>query len=99
MKINVDAACRGDNEYMGAGCVIRDEHGQFLRGRTSSIQRCMQAREAEALSLKEALIGTNNWRTTRCIFELDAKVVVDAIHGTPKNSMFHIIIDECLEIL
>ena len=59
----------------------------------------MQAREAEAWSFKEALLWTKAWRTNRCIFELDAKSVVDAIHSPPKNSFFHTIIEECVEIL
>lgn len=41
----------------------------------------MQAKEAEALSLKEALLWARRWTSSKCIFETDAKVLVDAIHG------------------
>lgn len=92
IKINVDAAYRTDARYLGAGCVMRDEQGQFLRARASRIGSCMSAREAEALSFKKAL--TKEWRV-----ELDAKTVVDAIHGPRKNSNFHLITEECVEIL
>lgn len=36
---------------------------------------------------------------SKCIFELDAKSVVDALHGIKGNSNFHTIIEECEEIL
>lgn len=47
---------------------------------TNRIRGRMQAREAEAWSLEEALIWTSKWRTRRCIFETNVKSVVDAIH-------------------
>ena len=56
IRINVDAAYRINNaRYTGAGCVTRDENGQFLRGTASRIRDCMSTREAEALSFKEAV--------------------------------------------
>lgn len=59
----------------------------------------MSTREAKARSFKEALRWTKTWRTTRCIFELNAKSVVDAVQRPPKNSIVHSIIEECVEIL
>lgn len=56
-------------------------------------------REAEAYSLRETMIWTSQWRTTKCIFETDAKVVVDAIHAGGGNSNFHTIIEGCVETL
>ncbi|XP_074337743.1 uncharacterized protein LOC141674944 [Apium graveolens] len=56
VKINVDAACREDTEYIDAGCIVPDEHGQFFRGRAGKVRKCLAAREAEALSLHEALL-------------------------------------------
>lgn len=99
IKINIDAAYRQDMEYIGTGCIVRDEQGLFLRGRVNRLRRCGEAREAEAMSLKEALLWMKQWRTTRCIFEMDAKSVVDAVHGAQQNSIFHLIIDECVQIL
>lgn len=99
IKINVDAACRVGVEFMGAWCVIRDENGHFLRARTGRIPGRLPAREAEAWSLREAIIWTATWRTTRCIFELDAKSAVEAIHGPVQSSNFHAIIEDCIERL
>lgn len=99
VKINVDAACNPESDHIGFGCIVRDETGQFVRARINSIHGCMQAREAEVLSLKEALAWVKTWRTHRCIFEMDAKMVVDAVNGPRKNSNFHVIIDDCVDML
>lgn len=55
IKINTDAACMMDTNQVGVGCVVRDEHGSFLRARCNKVQGRLQPREAEAISLKEAL--------------------------------------------
>ncbi|XP_074336511.1 uncharacterized protein LOC141673665 [Apium graveolens] len=99
VKINVDASCRADKHYVGAGWVIRDEKGGFLRAKTSRIMGRLQAREAEAWSFKEALKWTHSWRAYKCVFELDAKEVVEAINGSNVTSYFHFIIDECKDVL
>lgn len=98
-KINVDASYQSGATHIGAGCIIRDDQGRFIRARATRIHGGVSTREAEALSFKEALTWTKNWRKCRCIFELDAKMVVDVVNGASKNSIFHGIIDECKEIL
>lgn len=60
---------------------IRDDHGNFLRAKCSTVDGRRQPREAEALSLKEALSWVKTWRTSKCIFETDAKLLMDTIHG------------------
>lgn len=98
-KINVDASYQSGATHIGAGCIVRDDQGCFIRARAARIRGGVSAREAEARSFKEALTWTKNWRTCRCIFELDAKMVVDVVNGASRNSIFHGIIDECKEIL
>lgn len=51
IKINIDASCRVDYYFIGAGCVVRDENGCFMRARTCQIRGRMQAKEGEARSL------------------------------------------------
>ena len=58
----------------------------------------MSSREAEAWSIRAALLWMKEWRSQKCIFELDAKSVVDAVHGIRGYSNFTII-EECEEIL
>lgn len=86
-------------EHTGVGCVIRVARGCFLRARSNMVRGNMQARETEALSLKEAITWTKTWRARKCIFEMDAKLVVDAIHRGMRNYIFHYIFEQCVELL
>ncbi|KAL8112200.1 hypothetical protein AgCh_019768 [Apium graveolens] len=84
---------------VGAGCVVRNEMGEFMRARACQIGGRIQAKESEVRSLKEALLWVRKWRTTKCIFDMDAKSVVDAIHGGSGDSIFHTIVEDCVELL
>ncbi|KAL8113024.1 hypothetical protein AgCh_020371 [Apium graveolens] len=57
-----------------------------------------QLREAEAMALKEAMQWAlvNGWKT--CIFESDAKMVVDAVHSVAGNSPFYFIVRDCVNL-
>ncbi|KAL8119323.1 hypothetical protein AgCh_016734 [Apium graveolens] len=99
IKINVDATCPQQRNRIGVACVARDDHGAFLGARSSVIEGGRQPREAEVLSLYEALRWVHKWRNSHCIFEMDSKIVVDAIHGKHGNSNFHTIIDDCISFL
>lgn len=65
IKINKDAACRQGEEHIGVGCVVRNDMRDFLGAHTNVIRSLLIAREAEALSLKEALSWMKSWRTTK----------------------------------
>lgn len=99
VKINIDAACRPGEEFVGLGCVMRDSRGRFIRARSNKVRGMNQAREAKVLSLKEALTWTKTWRNTKCIFEMDAKLLIEVIYGPKGNSMFHTIVEDCVELL
>lgn len=86
IKVNTDAACHLRTGRMGVGCIIRDDRGCFIRARSKVIQGRLQPREVEAIGLREALSWTKEWRMTRCIFECDAKSVVDAFHTAGGHS-------------
>lgn len=86
----------------GLGCVARDDSGHFIRARSKKIQAGYQPRIAEALSLREALSWTKEWRSSKCVFETDAKALVDAINKVKENqgrSMFDTIVDDCRELI
>lgn len=76
--------------------MIRDDQGNFLRARSMRIGSLLQPRETEALSLKEAMSWVKNLRFRNCVFETDAKHVVDACKGVKGNSYFHIIVTNCI---
>ncbi|XP_074373281.1 uncharacterized protein LOC141713413 [Apium graveolens] len=78
---------------------MRDSRNQFMGARSNLVRGRTIAREAEALSLKEALSWTKERAVTKCIFESDAKLLVDAIHGFKGRSMFDTIVENCSEIL
>lgn len=84
MKINSDAACHLQTGKTGVACIIRDDQGRFIRARSTLVQGRAQTREIEAMGLREALSWTKEWRTHKCIFECDAKQVVEAIHARGK---------------
>lgn len=73
--------------------------GRFVRARSKVIQEQLQPREIEAIALREALSWTKEWRRNKCIFECDAKGVVEAIKEGGGCSYFHTIIEDCREIL
>ncbi|XP_074351625.1 uncharacterized protein LOC141690750 [Apium graveolens] len=84
---------------VGVGCIIRDEGDNFLRAKSTVVPGRLQPREAEALSLKEALAWTKEWRNSKCIFKCDAKLLVDAVNGGRGNTYFHAMVEDCIDIL
>ena len=99
IKINTDAACMQGSDQVGVGCVVRDEWGNFIRSRSNIVHGRFQPREAEAISLREALSWTKEWRRTKCIFECDAKLLVDAVNGVKGKTYFHAMVEDCIDIL
>lgn len=99
VKINVDAAFYPGSERIGVGCVMRDDRGKFIRARMNTARGGTSAREAEAISMREALSWIKSWRTTKCVFESDAKLLVDAFYGPKGKSCFDTIVEDCNELL
>lgn len=97
VKINIDAATFADINCSGMGCVVRDDHGNFLRVRNRRVEHSLHPREAEALSLKEALSWTKQMGYQWCIFETDAKLLANACKGEQGRSYFHTIVRDCIE--
>ncbi|XP_074378696.1 uncharacterized protein LOC141720247 [Apium graveolens] len=65
IKVNIDAACHHQLEFIGMGCVARDDSGRFLRARSERMQGGMSPREAEAWSFRAALSWMKLWKTQR----------------------------------
>ncbi|XP_074360435.1 uncharacterized protein LOC141700627 [Apium graveolens] len=99
VKINVDAACTLGQGVIGVSCVVRDDAGHFVRARSNVMRGSFHPRVAEALSLKEALYWTKEWRTSKFIFESNAKLLVEAVQGTRGTSYFDTIAENCSELL
>lgn len=67
VKANVDAAVFQDGT-IGVGCVVRDTQGQFVSARCKRMAGAWQARESEAIGMKEAMSWLKEMSITRCIF-------------------------------
>ncbi|XP_074373609.1 uncharacterized protein LOC141713950 [Apium graveolens] len=88
VKINVDAVTFTANGSIGLGSVIRNEDGTFVGARSKKMEVLLHPREAEAVSLNEALSWTKELGFKQCIFETDAKLVVDAINKAQGCAFF-----------
>ncbi|XP_074378428.1 uncharacterized protein LOC141719969 [Apium graveolens] len=102
VKINTDASCDLAGGVTGLGCVARDDRGQFLRARINKVQVGYLPKLAEALSMREALSWTKGWSSSKCVFETDAKILVEAINADKDNqgcSTFDCIVDDCKELI
>ncbi|KAL8102066.1 hypothetical protein AgCh_026811 [Apium graveolens] len=96
VKINIDAAIFLHISCSGLGSVIRDDTGRFLRARNKRVEAVLHPREAESLSLKEALSWAKDLGFQKCSFETDAKLLVNACKGEHGRSYFHTIVKDCV---
>lgn len=99
VKINTDAAIFTAEGTRGIGNVIRNANGTFIAARAQRIAAQLHPREMEALGLKEALSWTKRLGFKRCVFETDAKLLVDAIREVKGCAYFHTIVLDCVELL
>ena len=94
IKVNVDEACRVGVHYIGAECVIRDEHDQFLRVRTNKIKdRCKRGRSLEfqrSPAVDERMENKSPHIWAGC------KISGGCNPWSSKKSFFHTIIEECV---
>lgn len=49
--------------------------------------------------MRKAMSWVKNWRNTKCVFESDAKLLVDAFYRPKGKSCFDMIIEDCGELL
>lgn len=100
VNVNIDAATFTEMNAIGIGNVIRDDGGNFLRVMCKKVGVLRQARDVEAISLKEALTSTKRHRYTMCVFETDSKFLADAYNAYNRgvNSYFHLIVRDFVEM-
>ena len=96
VKCNSDAALFQREGYTGMGCVLRNSHGEFIGCHSAKIHGVLSSRDAKAYGLRQAIIWVLKLEFPSVVFELDAKMVVDAFYATnDDNSEFGIAIKEC----
>ena len=97
-KIKCDAS-EVVNGCIGIGCIIRDAQGSFVGARCCKIEGSWQPREAEAISLKEAIAWIKSLNLKCCSFETDSQVLAHACNGQSGESNFHTIVSDCIKDL
>ncbi|KAH1033236.1 hypothetical protein J1N35_045410 [Gossypium stocksii] len=53
VKCNVDTVVSRDHGYTGLAAIIRDKHGEFIKGKTLCLSTCLDAAHAEVMAIRE----------------------------------------------
>lgn len=97
VKLNSDAAINKESGCMGLGWVLRDADGLFVAARAVPVRGTYLLKEAEALSVREALSWLKAMEIDNVDVEMDAQQVYHAIHGDHLNSSFGSIVGDIKE--
>ncbi|XP_074346541.1 uncharacterized protein LOC141685331 [Apium graveolens] len=98
VKVNNDAACNQEREFVAVGCVVRDASGHFLRAMSNIVRGARSPREVEALSMREALSWIKDRGSSNSVYESDSKLLIDAMDKQSGSSLFHTIVEDCNEL-
>nr|GMD46977.1 uncharacterized protein LOC109155085 [Ipomoea batatas]GMD46978.1 uncharacterized protein LOC109155085 [Ipomoea batatas] len=92
LKLNVDAAIDKHTGNMGFGCVLRNNHGSFVAACGLRWRGIYNAKEAEAIAIRESLswLKSNNFDNINV--ETDSLLVVQGLKSTLGDSSFHLIL-------
>ncbi|XP_058784506.1 uncharacterized protein LOC131659316 [Vicia villosa] len=100
IKCNVDAAFNNNNGTTNRGWCMRNHLGNLISAGTSWDPGSLSVIEAEALALKEAILGAISMNLNYVIFESDCQRVTQAVHSNNKGaSEFSIILRSISELL
>ncbi|KAL8134373.1 hypothetical protein AgCh_009412 [Apium graveolens] len=83
-KLNVDASVFNNEEFFSLGMVIRNDRGQFVRGKNMCISGKISVMEAEARGVQEAISWIEDLRLEGVYIECDSALVVSAVHDQMK---------------
>ena len=98
-KLDVDAAIFNNGSSTGLGCFLHDHEGTFLAARSVNKQIHLEPREAEALSVREALHWIRIQYLSNVIVEMDSLLVFQAITSSGRaNSPFDLLVQDCIEL-
>lgn len=80
-KCNLDASFSSEQNKVGIGICIRDEHDSFVLARTDWLYPPVDVDIGEALGLLTALQWLRDLQLQNVDFEVDSKSVVDSVYG------------------
>ncbi|KAH9734279.1 putative reverse transcriptase/RNA-dependent DNA polymerase [Citrus sinensis] len=95
LKCNTDAAVFANEGRVGLGSVIRDESGKFVAALCCNIRGNYSPRDAEVLSIREALSWLKSMKLSKVIVETDCLQAFNALvdRKCPLNSFGSLVLD------
>ena len=99
LKLNTDGASIGNPSKMGGGGVIRDCHGDWVKGYSRAIGYATSVL-AEWWALRDGLILAIQLGITHLDVELDAKVIVEMLNGIENpNRIYSPLLNDCRSLI
>ncbi|XP_019181631.1 PREDICTED: uncharacterized protein LOC109176680 [Ipomoea nil] len=95
--LNTDVAMESNSGTMGMGWIIRDEMGVLMAAKSSTYSGYFDVKEAETVSIREALSWVKALGYGDIDVETDSQIVFYALSSTSYNSPFSLIIDDVKE--
>ena len=98
-KLNLDGASIGNSGSAGAGGLIRDHSGNWVKGYMRNIGVAMSI-IAEFWALRDGLLLASQMGITHLIVELDAKIIVDLmLSNNTSNRAYTPLLNDCRYLL
>ncbi|XP_031116510.1 uncharacterized protein LOC116020169 [Ipomoea triloba] len=97
LKLNTDVAMSMNNSCMGMGWVIRDAQGHFVTAKAKKFDGFFSVKEAEAVSIREALSWIKEMDIGDVDIKTDSQLVFYALSSEPFNNSFGFLIDDVKE--
>ena len=79
VKLNVDASVFNGVDSFAVGMVLRDDKGEFIRGKNLRHAGTVNVMEAEAIGLQEALAWLEDMGVQNVVIECDSQLVTDSV--------------------
>ncbi|KAE8662762.1 hypothetical protein F3Y22_tig00113124pilonHSYRG00003 [Hibiscus syriacus] len=84
VKVNADGAMRGTMGMVATGEVVRDDHGNWIRGFSRSIGFCI-ALNAELWVLHDTLLIAWDMEFRKVETETDCRTIVELLNNSPRE--------------
>ncbi|XP_031131899.1 uncharacterized protein LOC116033287 [Ipomoea triloba] len=97
LKLNTNVALDGSSSVMGLGWIIKDDAGRFIAAKSESIVGVFNVKEAEAVSIREALSWLKGLGYGDVDVETNSQLVFHALSSDSFSSSFCLIIDDIKE--
>ncbi|XP_019150943.1 PREDICTED: uncharacterized protein LOC109147742 [Ipomoea nil] len=98
LKLNSDATVNLPAGAMGYGWVLRGDDGSFFAAKNVRVSGTYSIKEAEAMSLREALSWLKNTGMGGVVVEINSQLVYNAILSSSFNSAYGFLVDDIKEL-